>query len=66
MLLEQLLEENLCIIKREIRINTEICRLDAFQACIFISEIFISLKGVYTNETNEYLKDIISQYQIYY
>jgi hypothetical protein len=49
MFLEQLLEKYLRVIQWQIWIDPEICRLDTFQACIFISEIFIALEGVDTD-----------------
>ena len=64
MLKEQLLEEDLRVIQREVALYAEICRLHTLKHSVLSPEVFVLLEGVYAYQAHEDFKNVISEDQV--
>ena len=64
MLKEQLLEEDLRVIQREVAVYAEICRLHTLKHSVLCPEVFVLLEGVDAHQAHEDFEYVILEYQI--
>jgi len=65
MLKEQLLEEDLRVIQREVALYAEIRGLHTLKHSVLSPEVFVLLEGVDAYQAHEDFKHVISEDQVY-